>query len=248
MTQVGGRSKSGSRWPEATRARAMIPIVFWASFVPWVKATNAPDTSWARRNPRLTFVGDRRAMSSVIATISTKAIAMPRKGATSEGMSTLSLIPLPLDDVHALGGHRRADHPADQRVARARRQADEPGDEVPRDRPDQARENDVQRDGILVDDPLRDGGRDLDRDERAGEVEHRRARDRSPRAQRAGRDAGGDRVGGVVEPVREVEEQRDRDDGPERRLHGVRHAFFTTMLAIVFAAVSQLSSARSSRS
>ena len=71
-----------------------------------------------------------------------------------------------------------------------------------------------------------------------------------------GGDARRDRVGGVVEAVREVEEQRDRDDGQEHRFIGVPsrtrvrrgYAFLTTMFAIVFAAVSQLSSARSSRS
>jgi hypothetical protein len=34
MTQVGGRSKSGLRCPETMSARAMMPIVFCASFVP----------------------------------------------------------------------------------------------------------------------------------------------------------------------------------------------------------------------
>ena len=47
ITHVGGRWKSASRWPEATSASAMIPIVFWASFVPCVNATNPPETSWA---------------------------------------------------------------------------------------------------------------------------------------------------------------------------------------------------------
>ena len=71
----------------------MIPMVFWASFVPCVNATNAPETSWARRKPRFTFVGGRRAMNRVITRISTKAIATPRNGAMSDGMSTLSFRP-----------------------------------------------------------------------------------------------------------------------------------------------------------
>ena len=105
-----------------------------------------------------------------------------------------------------------------------------------------------ERDRVLVDDPLRDRRRDRDRDERAGEVEHGRARDRRARAQRTRRDARRDRVGGVVEAVGEVEEQRDRDDGPEHEHpSSASYAFLTTMFAIVFAAVSQQSSARSSR-
>ena len=43
ITQMGGRSKSALRCPEATSASAMIPIVFWASFVPCVKATKPPE-------------------------------------------------------------------------------------------------------------------------------------------------------------------------------------------------------------
>ena len=35
----------------------MIPIVFWASFVPCVKATNPPETSCSRRKTRLTGAG-----------------------------------------------------------------------------------------------------------------------------------------------------------------------------------------------
>ena len=93
MTQVGGRSKFGSRCPDATSARAMIPIVFCASFVPCVNATNAPETSWARRNPRLTRVGARRATSQVIPRIRANAEATPRNGAKSDGISTLWRIP-----------------------------------------------------------------------------------------------------------------------------------------------------------
>ncbi len=70
-----------------------MPIVFCASFVPCVNATNAPDTSWALRKPRFTFVGARRATSQVIPRMSRKANATPRNGATSDGISTLSLIP-----------------------------------------------------------------------------------------------------------------------------------------------------------
>ena len=37
----------------------MIPIVFCASFVPCVNATKLPETICARRNTRLTLVGER---------------------------------------------------------------------------------------------------------------------------------------------------------------------------------------------
>ena len=50
------------------------------------------------------------------------------------------------------------------------------------------------------------------------EVEDGRHRDGGPRGERAGRDARRDRVGRIVEAVREVEEQRDRDHGEEREV------------------------------
>ena len=74
-------------------------------------------------------------------------------------------------------------------------------------------------------------------------------RDRRPRRERPRRDARRDRVRGVVEAVREVEEERHDDDGDEGAVHALSPtAFLTTMFAITLAAVSQASSARSSAS
>ena len=82
-------------------------------------------------------------------------------------------------------------------------------------------EDDVERDRVRVDEAARDRRRDLEGDERAGEVEDGRHEDRQPRRERAGRDARRDRVRGVVEAVREVEEERDGDDCDEREVvHG----------------------------
>ena len=71
----------------------MIPIVFCASFVPCVNATNPPEKSWSRRKTRLTIPGERRRISQVIETISTAATKSPAKGAISEGIRTLSVSP-----------------------------------------------------------------------------------------------------------------------------------------------------------
>ena len=88
ITHVGGRVKSASRSPDATSASAMIPIVFCASFVPWVSATNPPETSWPRRKTRLTRAGERRATIQTITVISANATAIPANGAISDGFST----------------------------------------------------------------------------------------------------------------------------------------------------------------
>jgi hypothetical protein len=83
---------------------------------------------------------------------------------------------------------------------------------VPRDRPHEAREDDAQRDDRRVDDPGRDGCRDFERVERAGEVENGGDEHGRSRRERLRGDARGDRVRRVVEAVREVEEERDGDD------------------------------------
>ena len=94
ITQVGGRSKSASRCPEATSASAMIPIVFCASFVPWVNATKPPGDELRAPEAAIDLLRRPGARSShVIPRISVNAIATPRNGATSDGISTLSLIP-----------------------------------------------------------------------------------------------------------------------------------------------------------
>src|SRR5919198_1525072 len=77
ITQTGGRPKSALRWPEATRARAMMPIVFWASFVPWVKATKPPEMICRRLNTRFTIPGDRRRMIQMTASMISAAPAIP---------------------------------------------------------------------------------------------------------------------------------------------------------------------------
>ena len=72
-----------------------------------------------------------------------------------------------VDRVGAARHPGRADQTAEQRVRRARGQPEEPGDQVPHDRPDQPREDDDRVDQRLVDQAAGDGLRDLDRQERA---------------------------------------------------------------------------------
>ena len=71
----------------------MIPIVFWASFVPWVKATKPPETSCRRRKTRFTTPGWRLRMIHRSASMIAAARAIPKNGARSDGTSTLSTSP-----------------------------------------------------------------------------------------------------------------------------------------------------------
>ena len=57
LTQRGTVNGSAARCPETISASAITPIVFCASFVPCVKATNPPETSCSRRKIRLTSAG-----------------------------------------------------------------------------------------------------------------------------------------------------------------------------------------------
>src|SRR3954453_6251570 len=52
MTHSGIVALDGSS-PAATRANVMIPIVFWASLLPWLNAIAAADRTWSRRNRSL---------------------------------------------------------------------------------------------------------------------------------------------------------------------------------------------------
>ncbi len=45
MTHIGGL-EPGARAPPATRARVMMPIVFWASLVPWARDTRPAEAIW----------------------------------------------------------------------------------------------------------------------------------------------------------------------------------------------------------
>ena len=124
---------------------------------------------------------------------------------------------VPLDRLAARGGQHRADHPADQRLRRARRDPEEPGEQVPNDRADQAvargqgdgRHDDGghhgQRHQLGVYQAAGDRGRDGQGQERPDQVEHSGQGDRDPRPQRAGGDRGSHRVARVMEPVGEVE-------------------------------------------
>ena len=93
MTQVGGRLKSSSRWPVTMSASAMMPIVFCASFVPWVNATKLPETICARLNTRFTRLGDRRRITQMTTSIIVRARAKPIAGESTPGMTTLSQMP-----------------------------------------------------------------------------------------------------------------------------------------------------------
>jgi hypothetical protein len=75
----------------------MIPIVFCASFVPWVKATKPPDTSCRRRKTRFTTPGWRLRMAQRSRSMIAAARMIPKNGARSDGIEHLVDEPVPVD-------------------------------------------------------------------------------------------------------------------------------------------------------
>ncbi len=80
----------------------MIPIVFWASFVPCVNATKLPEKICARRKKRFTRLGERRRITQMITSISPRAMAKPRIGESTPGLDHLLPDAVPLDRAPAV--------------------------------------------------------------------------------------------------------------------------------------------------
>ena len=62
------------------------------------------------------------------------------------------------------------------------------------------------------------------------EIEERGPDDRVLRTQHAGRHDGGDRIRRVVQPVEEIEQQRDGDQSDQQRQRELTHATFRALL------------------
>ena len=172
------------------------------------------------------------------------------------GASTMkmSVLVQPADDDRAPAGlrHRRAGVAADERVRRARGQAVVPRDQVPDDRAHQPGKDHREADDRDVDEAGADGLGDRRAEgERGDEVEERRPDDGLARRQHPRRHDGGDRVGGVVKAVDEVENERDddqRDDCEKVGIHPRGQACLTTTPSSTLATSSQRSVAASRKS
>ena len=88
-----GIGESGGRTPAAIRARVMMPIVFWASFEPWLNAIAAADRTWSRRKRSLIRLGFALRKTFRITSIAVNPITTPRIGESTSGSRTFSAIP-----------------------------------------------------------------------------------------------------------------------------------------------------------
>ena len=198
----------------------MIPIVFCASLAPWLRLNAAADTSCSLRNQRSTREGGiHRKIHRMDVMISEAEQQADERRQEDEDDR---LGPAARDDRgEARLRDRGARVAADQRVRRAGRQPEVPGDQIPDDRAGEAAEDHREGDDVDVDHAGADGLRDRRAErERGDEVEERRPDDRLAGRQHAGRDDRRDGIGGVVKSVDVVEDERDedqRDDGQQHR-------------------------------
>ncbi len=131
--------------------------------------------------------------------------------------------PIPLDSGEARMGHSGSDDPANQGMARRGGQALEPRDDVPEHRSDQRPEHHGRSHQVLVDQALADRVGDLvqlrhgEREKISSEVEESGECHGLRGAQQARGDDRRDRIGGIVQPVQEVERERDGDEANQQR-------------------------------
>src|SRR5712692_3580542 len=136
---------------------------------------------------------------------------------------------------------RGAGQSADQRVRAARGNPQPPGDQVPADRSHQSAEYHRRIDDIRRNDPGSNRLGDMEPEEQeCDKIEERGPDDGVLRSQHAGGHDGRNRVGGVMQPIQGIEDQRDRDqrnesERAERGIHSEPYTFSITIALISFA-------------
>ena len=151
-----------------------MPMVFWASFEPWAKATAPAETGCMRRNVRFTGWGDQRCTISSRTFMIARAMAKPMIGEPIIGMTTLSQTPFQLTPLlptaTSVAPMRPPMRACDELEGSPKYQVIK----VPADGAYQCCEHHRLRVGRKGDDSFSDGLGHLLAGERAGHVEQRR--------------------------------------------------------------------------
>ena len=136
-----------------------------------------------------------------------------------------SLIPTGSDDdLKCAGAHNSgSSHASDEGVRGGSGQAPPPGEEIPDNGAEQARDHDVLSDGFDMDHATADGfGDGGPKQEGGDEIKEGSPDDGYFRGKDAGGDDGGDAVGGIMESIEKVEGESDQngdDEEQEVRFH-----------------------------
>ena len=234
-----------SIWPLANSASAMMPIVFWASLAPCEKAMNPAEMGCRRRNQRLTGACGALAHQPDEAGHEQPGADEARGAASrSSGRMILSTTPLqmtpPTPALAIMAPMRPPKSACDEldgmpkyQVMRFQTTA-----------PTRAARTTGSVTRSVLTMPFADGLGDARGDEGAEQVEAGRHEDGDARRQGARRHRGRDRVGGVVEAVGVVEDERQDDDRDEED-HGLGSGqlCLRTMLSMTLATCSHSSMA-----
>ena len=111
-------------------------------------------------------------------------------------------------------------------MAGGRGDAFQPGQHIPEHRPDERAEDHGGGNDILVDDPATYRFGDVETDDPVGREVAGRGKDhRGDGRKQLGRDNRGDRIGGIVQAVEEIERQRHGDQADEQRKGELVHCF-----------------------
>ena len=189
----------------------MMPMVFCASLPPWPSEYSDAETNCRMRKARSTANGVERTDAQDTIATSTSASRNPTSGDSTMASNVFDSPLQTAAESPALAIPAPTKSP-DQGVRTAGRYPQSPGDQVPDDGAHQGGEDHLRIDDAGLDDPGADGIGDVKPEHQEGdEIEERRPQHRVLRPQHPGRYDGRNRVGGVVQPVEEVEQQRDCD-------------------------------------
>ena len=227
-TYPRGRATSESISPAASSSAAITPTDFWASLAPWLKASARRHrplrTATGRRQRRVARAGDgaqQRGCASAPAKRRAPGRPRGRSSVPNDADGPAAVDAAPVDRVRCRPRRaRRPTSPPTSACPELDGRPSAPGDDVPGHRRGQAgadhRRRFGGRDGDDAADRVGDRGAEQ---QRAEQVEDRGEQDRLQRPRGARGDQRGDRVGGVVQPVRDGERERKDDRDDERGVH-----------------------------
>ncbi len=189
----------------------MMPMVFCASLPPWPSEYSEAETNCRMRKARSTANGVERTDAQDTIATSTSASRNPTSGDSTIASSVFDsplqtaaespALAMPAPTSPPISACELEDGIPKPQVIRFQTMA-----------PINAAEDHLRVDDAGLDDPGADGVGDVKPEHQEGdEIEERRPQHRILRPQHPGRDDGRNRVGGVVQSVEEVEQQRDCD-------------------------------------
>ncbi len=193
----------------------MMPMVFCASLPPWPSEYSEAEANCRIRNARSTANGVERTEAQDTIATSTSASRNPTSGDSTIASMAFDRPLQTAAEMPALATPPPTSPPIsacelDEGIPEA------PGDQIPDDRTREGGKDHPRIDHAGFDDPGADGVRDIEAEHAEGdEVEERRPEHRILRPQHTGRNDRRDRVGGVVQAVQEVEQQRNRDQSDQ---------------------------------